>query len=227
MLPALPTPIGGAPVAPAAGVPVGRVRAPAGPTDCGFRAIARRWGVALRRRLARLQRALPALSDRGPIAPGSGRLSWLPRRLAPLLLLVLLLAGCSTAAQPPRRVVLDALTLQIRLTQDQVSQALSLPPGGLPTVSRVRVEQQQAIAIGEARGLRLSGRFDWRLAEDPIRVDSPFELYLQRGERGQSWRLARPLGGLEEGEQIWLTEPLPLPGERPAAAAASGSDAAG
>lgn len=136
------------------------------------------------------------------------------RVIAPLLLVALLLTGCGSAAQPPRRVVLDALTLQIRLTQDQVAQALRLPPAGLPEVSRVRVEEQQPVTIGDARGLRLTGRFDWRLAEDPIRVDSPFELYLQRGERGQSWRLARPLAHDQGDGQEWLTEPLPLPGER-------------
>jgi hypothetical protein len=81
-------------------------------------------------------------------------------------------------------------------------------------VSRVRVEEQESLRIGEARGLRLSGRFDWRLSGDPIRVDSPFELFLQQGERGESWRLARPSGVVQNGEQDWLTYPLPLPGER-------------
>jgi hypothetical protein len=111
-------------------------------------------------------------------------------------------------------VLLDALALQIRLTQDQVAGALGLESGGLPNVSRVRVEEQEPLRIGEARGLRLSGRFDWRLSGDPIRVDSPFTLYLQRGERGESWRLAQPGAGSEAGEQNWFTYPLPLPGER-------------
>jgi hypothetical protein len=81
-------------------------------------------------------------------------------------------------------------------------------------VSRVRVEEQQAVQIGEASGLRLTGRFDWRLANDPIRVDSPFELYLQRGERGESWRLARPSGSSDGALQEWILDPLPLPGDR-------------
>ncbi|MFM7313330.1 MAG: hypothetical protein ACKO0M_09215 [Cyanobium sp.] len=155
------------------------------------------------------------------------------RLLAPLLVLCLLLVpllqGCGSSLQPPRAVLLDALALQIRLTQDQVAQALRLEPAGLPEVSRVRVEEQRSIVIGDGRGLRLSGRFDWRLAEDPIRVDSPFELYLQRGERGQSWRLARPVGVDQDGVQNWITEPLPLPGQKPAPAAlrASGTDGAG
>lgn len=140
---------------------------------------------------------------------------WLSACFLPLLLLVcLVLTGCSAAAQPPRSVLLQALELQIQLTQGAIADALALEAAGMPEVSRVRVAQQQPIGIGEAKGLRLQGQFDWRLAGDPIRVDSPFELFLQRGERGQSWRLARPVGPASaagaEGQQTWITNPLPL-----------------
>ena len=142
-----------------------------------------------------------------------------PRFLAALALTLLLLmpfglVGCGGPGQPPQRVLLDALSLQIRLTQDQVAGALGLESAGLPEVSRVRVVEQAPLRIGEARGLRLSGRFDWRLSGDPIRVDSPFTLFLQRGERGESWRLAQPTGSGTPADQEWFTYPLPLPGER-------------
>ena len=62
-------------------------------------------------------------------------------------------------------------------------------------------------------GERLTGLLDWRLGREPGGTDTPFTLYLQRGERGQSWRLARPQGPDDGGlEQQWLIDPLPLPG---------------
>ncbi len=61
--------------------------------------------------------------------------------------------------------------------------------------------------------VRLAGHFDWRLPGDTIRVDSPFELYLQRGAKEQSWRRARPSGSTDGSSQDWITDPLPLPGE--------------
>ncbi|MDI9405291.1 MAG: hypothetical protein QM522_01175 [Chitinophagaceae bacterium] len=135
------------------------------------------------------------------------------RRLSGLvvcLLLLVSLTACGAVGQPPRSVLLDALSLQIELTQGAIAQALQLESTGQPEVSRVRVDSQEPLAIGEARGWHLSGRFDWRLPGDPIRVDSPFEIYLQRGTRGQSWRLARPSHSGTAEPQLWITDPLPF-----------------
>ncbi|MFM7647862.1 MAG: hypothetical protein ACKO50_07310 [Cyanobium sp.] len=158
---------------------------------------------------------LPA--PRTPAQPYPAARLWqaLGRRLLALalpLLLVLPLGACASGGQPPRSVLLQALALQIQLTQGAIAQALELEAAGAPEVSRVRVAEQQAIRIGEAQGWRLAGAFDWRLPGDPIRVDSPFELFLQRGARGESWRLARPSGSPDGSTQAWITDPLPIPG---------------
>jgi hypothetical protein len=139
--------------------------------------------------------------------------------LAALLLAVLLLlppglTGCGLVGGggPARGELISALELQIQLTQGAIATALGLPSEGLPEVSRVRVSAQERLPIGDGQGLHLSGRFDWRLPGDPFRTDTPFDLYLQRGPRGQSWRLARPIGADAEGVQQWITDPLPLKG---------------
>jgi hypothetical protein len=124
--------------------------------------------------------------------------------------LALGLGACTAASGPPQGTLLNALALQIQLTQADVARALSLDSVGAPVVSRVRVEQQEPVTIGQGQGLRIAGRFDWRLGKDPFRVDAPFEIFLERGDREESWRLARPSGQAPEGEQEWLTYPLPL-----------------
>ncbi len=139
------------------------------------------------------------------------------RRVAGLVLVLVLLlplAACSSLSQPPRSVVLQALGLQIELTQGAIAKALALESMGLPEVSRVRIERQEPTSIGDASGWHLMGAFDWRLPGDAIRVDSPFDLYLQRGSRGESWRLARPSATPDGTTQEWITDPLSLPSGR-------------
>lgn len=130
--------------------------------------------------------------------------------VALVALLGLGLGGCLAPNGPPQGTLLNALTLQIQLTQADVAQALNLESVAEPLVSRVRVEEQEPVPIGQGHGLRIAGRFDWRLGKEPFRVDAPFEIFLEQGTRGESWRLARPAGRAPEGEQEWLTYPLPL-----------------
>ncbi|MEB3235832.1 MAG: hypothetical protein VKM98_10440 [Cyanobacteriota bacterium] len=133
--------------------------------------------------------------------------------LLPLLLLLLPLGltACGNGPTPPRAIVLSALSLQIELTQQAIAEALGLPGAGTPAVSHVRIEGQRSVPIGDGKGVQLSGHFDWHLQDGPAARDSAFELYLQRGERGQSWRLARPAGPSGDGQnQQWLIDPLPI-----------------
>ena len=126
-----------------------------------------------------------------------------------VLSIVVSLTACN-GSQPPRALLNEALALQIQLTQSAIASSLDLTPMPIaPSVSRVRVEDQESFALGDEQGLRISGRFDWQLPGDRVQVDSPFELILQRGSRGQSWRLARPKGGSDD-RQAWLTYPLGL-----------------
>ena len=149
---------------------------------------------------------LPQLS-----LPVSGFQRFVRRFLQALCVLsmVVSLTACN-GSQPPRALLNEALALQIQLTQSAIASSLDLTPMPIaPSVSRVRVEDQESFALGDEQGLRISGRFDWQLPGDRVQVDSPFELFLQRGSRGQSWRLARPKGGSDD-RQAWLTYPLGL-----------------
>lgn len=137
---------------------------------------------------------------------------WL-RTVMSVLLCLLISAGlsaCVASDQPPRSVLLSALSQQIQFTQTSIARSLDLDAAGVPEVSRVRLEDQDAIRIGDQKGVHLTGRFDWRLPGDAVKVDSAFELYLERGERGESWRLAIPNGSDDGQSQAWMTYPLAI-----------------
>ena len=127
-----------------------------------------------------------------------------------LCLINLGLTFCSLGDRPPRGVILSALGQQIQLTQSAIAQSLDLEASGSPEVTRVRLEEQESLNIGDQKGVHLIGRFDWRLPGDAVKVDSPFELFLERGERGQSWRLALPSGSDDGSSQTWITYPLAM-----------------
>ena len=140
-------------------------------------------------------------------------LGGLRRLLMSIMLLCLIslgLTSCSLGDRPPRAVILSALGQQIQLTQSAIAQSLDLEASGAPEVTRVRIEEQESLSIGDQKGVHLIGRFDWRLPGDAVKVDSTFELFLERGERGQSWRLALPSGSDDGTSQTWITYPLAI-----------------
>ena len=87
---------------------------------------------------------------------------------------------------------------------EQLVEALKRLPSS-PKRARVRVEQQQRVEVEGLKAWQVQGRFDWRLPDDAIRIDSPFDLVLLPGEQGESWRLLRP-PGLQQNN--WRSYPL-------------------
>ena len=115
---------------------------------------------------------------------------------------------------------MQALAMQVQFTQEDLAAALQLPAlSGEPSLRRIRLEQHGREAVEGQEALRLQGRFDWSLPDDPIRVDSPFDLLLLPGSKGQSWRLLRPPAGEGIG---WRSYPLTRQGLVVDAAEASG-----
>ena len=128
------------------------------------------------------------------------------------LLIVMALSSCTLRNEPPRAIVIEALQSQIQTTQVSIAQSLDLQPvASAPDVSRVRVDHQEVLKVEGERFVHLEGSFDWQLPRDSVRVDSAFDLYLQRGAHGEGWSLARPATDRGSEAQRWLLYPLGLP----------------
>ena len=128
-----------------------------------------------------------------------------------VLLIVVTLSSCTLRNEPPRAIVIEALQSQIQTTQVSIAQSLDLQPvASAPAVSRVRVDHQEVLKVEGERFVHLQGSFDWQLPRDSVRVDSAFDLYLQRGAHGEGWSLARPAANSGGESQRWLLYPLGL-----------------
>jgi len=120
--------------------------------------------------------------------------------------------SCAFNSDPPRSLVIEALQAQIAVTQASISESLGLNASiKVPTVSRVRVDHQETLKVDGQRFTHLEGSFDWQLPQDPVRVDSTFELFLLKGQRGEGWTLARPIASDADDLQHWSLYPLGLP----------------
>jgi hypothetical protein len=137
---------------------------------------------------------------------------WVVGRSLLVLLIVTFLSSCTLRNEPPRAIVIEALQAQIQTTQVSIAQSLDLQPvASAPDVSRVRVDHQEVLKVEGERFVHLEGSFDWQLPRDSVRVDSAFDLYLQRGSHGEGWSLARPATDSGSEAQRWLLYPLGLP----------------
>ena len=98
--------------------------------------------------------------------------------------------------------------MQARLTQKAIASTLDISLDDSQSFSHVRLKGKEALAFGGFHVVRIYGNFDLKIHGQKTILDSPFELFLQPGERNQSWRLAMPVGSQGKDDQQWVTYPL-------------------
>ena len=134
------------------------------------------------------------------------------QKILPLLLAFLLsLAtfGCVSTRYPPNSVLRDALALQMRLTERSLDKVVDLEEGLIEVIS-VKSSSIDYVKNQEGRLLSISGRCDCKFPGLKEKTDSPFQLFLEQGVKGESWRLARPNTSFSGVIKEWSTYPLPI-----------------
>ena len=129
------------------------------------------------------------------------------------LLLVFLLCftayGCAATIYPPESVLKDALSLQIDLTERSLIDVLDFEEG-LAEVIGVKSNSSNYLPDQKGRLLSISGRCDCRFLGHKEKTDYPFHVFLERGSKGESWRLARPTFASNGVIKGWSSYPLPI-----------------
>ncbi len=126
-----------------------------------------------------------------------------------IILLCFTQYGCQGFRNPPDSVVKEALQLQIQMTHDSLNKFLALDHH-IAEVVRVKVDSTNYVQFEEGKLLSVSGYSYCKFPDLAEKVASPFNLFLERGEKGQSWRLAKGSFSSNSSFNQWTTYPLPI-----------------
>jgi len=121
------------------------------------------------------------------------------------------LSGCVGSINPPDSVLIDALEIQVQLTENSLEDLLDLEEGSLDILS-VNVDSTNFVESQGSRIISVAGDVDCRFTGSIETTNTPFQLFLERGEKQQSWRLAKPLITSNGLSREWLTYPLSIKG---------------
>ena len=134
---------------------------------------------------------------------------WLSSNLSiGIIFVAFLLTSCSFFNQPSNTVLVQALSLEIQLTQQKVSSSINTVEIVEPKVKNVKIESRRKILIGDHNGTNLTGKFDWQLSDDSQIVNSHFQLFLEEGEKSESWRLAKFVDLPGSPTKQWISYPI-------------------
>ncbi len=127
-----------------------------------------------------------------------------------ILLILLSFLGCAGNVKPSKTVLLDALFAQVSRTLTSVKSLYPDDFEGISDLSDLKIEGSEIINANDKELLRVWGHFKLRFNDGQINRVTPFELFLEKGVKGESWRLARPSEYIDGEISAWMSYPLPI-----------------
>ena len=113
-----------------------------------------------------------------------------------LLIFVGLLVACNSyGPTPSRKLIKEAIALQLSQTQVNLTQQLSLSSPPPFEINRIKVKRTEPLTLEDLTTFHIVGDYELTLTLSDREVKqkhNPFEVYLQRQIQGQTWRLAKP-----------------------------------
>ncbi len=126
-----------------------------------------------------------------------------------ILLLCFTQYACQVFHDPPDLVVKEAIQLKIQLKHQSFQEFLNLEDE-TAEVLRMTINSRNYVPNKESNLLSVSGYIDCKFPGFTDEVTTPFLVFLQRGEMGESWSLVEPLSFSNELPVKWRTFPLPI-----------------
>ena len=125
------------------------------------------------------------------------------------VLVSLTISGCVSTSYPSNSVLKDALALQMNLTERSLAMVVDLEEDLIEVIS-VKSSSIDYVQNQEGRIFSISGHCDCKFPGLKEKTYSPFQLFLEQGDKAESWRLARPITSISGEIKEWSTYPLPI-----------------
>ncbi len=119
--------------------------------------------------------------------------------------------GCTVFQNPPNSVLKDALEVQMNLTHLLLDELLEIDEQ-TPELSHIRIDSREYLDDLNGRVVSIYGHLDYRYPDEKEKINTSFHLFLERGAKGESWRLAKPIQTSVDTSKEWMTFPLPIKG---------------
>lgn len=136
-------------------------------------------------------------------------------RLIWTAILLIFLTACGTSTPPlslapSNQLVQKAIALQVRQTQQQLSQQLSSSPPQFE-VTQLKISQLEPLFIQKLAAYHVQGTYNLaiQLSNRQVSQRNPFDVYLLRQVEGKTWRLAIPQSADDHPNQTWRTYLIP------------------
>ncbi len=103
----------------------------------------------------------------------------------------------------------SALEFQFELIDSKLDSTIGIKEDP-PEIIDIEVRDLSQIKEMENNILSIRGVFEWRLLDEIKTTNSAFQIFLEQGERNESWRLARPVLSSKGELKGWETYPIPI-----------------
>lgn len=135
---------------------------------------------------------------------------WYRKILAVMAILLLTACGAPsppTELAPPGEIVEKAILLQLKQTEQNLSQKLNASTPELE-LGRIDVKQIEPVYIAKLPAYHLQGSYNLKLKLARQQVNqkkNEFDIYLQRQIEGKTWRWLKKEPPQADGKSVWTS----------------------
>ena len=126
------------------------------------------------------------------------------------LLICLFIIGCERNISPANSILIDALQMQVQLSHEVLNNIFDENNYGDVIVLSANILEEKIFKDKNKSILKLTGESEIRLPNKGKKIKAPFLIFLEQGDKKESWTLLRLNKKHSDVKLKWISYPLPI-----------------